>query len=72
MWISTVPGVGVGDDERPVVDGWDRRALFFGHLQTQELLVAVSGEQGPDQTGGLVGDLAQRVTRQVRAGILGR
>ena len=69
--ISTVAGVGVGDDERPVVDRGRGRPLLFGHLQPQEVLVAVGGEQGPHQAGGLVGHLAQRIAGEVGAGVLG-
>ena len=71
MWISAVAGVGVGDDERAVVHRRGRGALFLGHLQPQELLVTVGGEQGPHQAGGLVGHLAERIAREVGAGILG-
>ena len=69
--ISAVAGVGVGDDERPVVHCRGCGALLVGHLQPQELLVAVCGQQRPHQAGSLVGHLAQRIARQIRAGILG-
>ena len=63
-------GVGVGDDERPVVDRGRRGALLVGHLQAQVLLIAVGGEQCAHQPGGLVGHLAQRIAGQVGPGIL--
>ncbi len=50
VWISTVSGVGVGDDERPEVDCRSGCALLVGHPQTQVLLVAVSGQQRAHQT----------------------
>ena len=65
--ISAVAGVGVGDDERPVVVLRGRGALPFAHLQALVLLVAVGGEQGAHQYGGVVGHLAQRVAGQVGA-----
>ncbi len=70
MRIAAVAGVGVGDDERPVVDGRGRGALLVAHPGPQVLLIAVGGEQRPDQPGGLVGNLAQRVAGEVGAGIL--
>ena len=70
VWISTVAGVGVGDDEWPVVDGRRRGALVVGHAQAQVLLVAVSGEQCAHQPRGLVGYLAQGIACEVRTGVL--
>ena len=70
--VAAVAGVGVGDDERPVVVGRGGGALRRGHPRAQEPLVAVGGEQGAHQDRRLVGDLAERVARQVRPGILGR
>ncbi len=63
--IAAVAGVGVGDDERPVVDRRCPFALFVAHPQPQVLLIAVGGQQGADQAGGLVGHLAQRIAGQV-------
>ena len=68
--ITAVTGVGVGDDERPVVVGRRRGALLVGHAQPQVLLIAVGGEQRPHQPGGLVGHLAQRIAREVGSRIL--
>ena len=69
--ISAVAGVSVGDDEGTVVHRGGGGALLIGHLQPQILLVAIRGQQGAHQAGGLIGHLAQRVARQVRAGVLG-
>ena len=63
--IAAVAGVGVGDDERPVVDRRCPFALFLAHPQPQVLLIAVGGQQRADQAGGLVGHLAQRIAGQV-------
>ena len=68
--ISAVAGVGVGDDERPVVVGGRGGSLLFGHPQAQVLLIAVGGQQRAHQSGGLVGHLAQRIAGEVGAGIL--
>ena len=65
--IAAVAGVGVGDDERPVVVRRGRGALLVGHAQAQVLLVAVGGEQGAHQPGGLVGHLAQGIAGQIGA-----
>ncbi len=70
MRITAVAGVGVGDDERPVVHRRSRRALLGGHLEPQVLLIAVGGEQGAHQAGRLVGHLAQRITGQIGSGVL--
>ena len=63
-------GVGVGDDERPVVDRRRPLALLLAHPQAQVLLVAVGGQQRADQAGGLVGHLAERIAGQVGSRIL--
>ena len=71
VWISAVAGVGVGDDERPVVVLRCRCALPFAQVQALVLLVAVGGEQSAHQYRGVVGNLAQRVAGQVGAGVFG-
>ncbi len=71
VWISAVSGVGVGDDERAVVDGRGRGALVVGHPQAQVLLVAIGGEQRAYQTRCLVGYLTQGIAREVRPRVLG-
>ncbi len=58
MSVSTVTGVGVGDDERPIVDGRCRLALFLGHPHAGEVLVLVGGEKCSHQSGGFVWHLA--------------
>ena len=70
VWISAVAGVGVGDDERPEVDGRGCSALRLAHPQAQVLLVAVGGEKGADQAGGLVRYLAQGIAGEIGPGIL--
>ena len=70
MRITTVAGVGVGDDERPVVVCRGRGALLVGHLQPQVLLIAVGGEQSTHQGGGLVGHLAERIAGQIGPRVL--
>ena len=44
MRVSTVTGIGVGDDERAIVDGRCRLALFLGHPHAGEVLVLVGSE----------------------------
>ena len=70
MRITAMAGVGVGDDERPVVNRRRGGPLLVCHLHPQELLVAVGGEQRPHQSGRLVGNLAQRVAGEIGARIL--
>ncbi len=70
MRITAVACVGVGDDERPIVVGRRRLALIFGHPLPQVLLVAVGGQQRAHQARGLLGHLAERVTREVGSRIL--
>ena len=72
MRVSAVTGVGVGDDERAIVDGRCRLALFLGHPHAREVLVLVGSEKRPHQSGGLVGHLAERIAGQVRTRILGQ
>ena len=69
--VTAMPGVGVGDDERPEVDGGGGGALLFGHVQALVMLVAVGGEQRAHKHRGVVGHLAQRVAGEVGAGVLG-
>ena len=69
--VTPVAGVGVGDDEWAKVDGRCRPALALVHLGACEVLVPVGREEGSDQAGRLVGNLAQRIAREVRTGVLG-
>ena len=48
MPVAAMPGVGVGDDERPEVDHRGRGPLVIGHMNAEEMLVAVGREQGAD------------------------
>ena len=68
--ITAVAGVGVGDDERTVVVCRGRGALLVGHAEPQVLLIAVRGQKGAHQPGGLVGHLAQGIAGQVGTRIL--
>jgi len=56
--IAAMACVGVGDGQWPVVNLGNLGALLFCHAQAHKILVAVSGEQRPDQRGCFVGDLA--------------
>ena len=42
--IAAVAGIGVGDDEGPVVKHGSGVALLGGHTRTGEMLVAVGGQ----------------------------
>ena len=65
-------GVGVGDDGRRVVHLGRVGSLGRRHARAGEALVAVSGQQGTHDAGGLVGNHAERVAGEVGAGILVR
>ena len=68
--VTTVARVGVGDDERTEVDFRRRPSLLVGHARPRVVLVPVGGQQGANEHRGLVRHLAQRVARQIGAGIL--
>ena len=75
--VAAVAGVGIGDDERAVVVNLRGGPLLRAHALQPELLVLVGCQQGTHENRGLIGDLAQRVTREVGArvfvdGALGR
>ena len=65
-------GVGVGDDGRRVVHLGHLGPLGRRHARAGEALVAISGQQGTHDAGGLVGNHAERVAGEVGAGILVR
>ena len=69
--VTAVTRVGVRDDERAEVDLRRRSTLLLVHLGAGEVLVLVGGQERPDQAGRLIGDLAERVAREVGTGILG-
>ena len=69
--ITAVAGVGIGDDPGREVDLGSVRALVIGHVQAIETLVAVSGEKGAHDAGGLVGHLGERIAGEVRSGVFG-
>ena len=68
--VTAVAGVCIGDNEGAVVYLGNPRAFLLAHAQTQEILVAVSSEQCPDQWCGFIGNLAQGITGQVGARVL--
>src|SRR5690554_1490999 len=67
--VAAMAGVGVGDDEGAIIDGGRLRALFFRHAATEEVLVLIRRKEGAHKHGRLVGDLAEGIAREVRAGI---
>ena len=69
--VTAVTGVRVGDDERAVVVRGCAGALLLAHVQALVLLVAVRGEERAHQDGGVFGNLAQRVARQVGPRVFG-
>ena len=72
MCVAAVSRVGVGDDERPVVDRIGRGSELLGrHARAQVGLVLVGGQQRTDDRRGLVGNLGERVAREVGARVLG-
>ena len=68
--VATVAGVGVGNDEGPIVDDRGRLALFFAHPHAPKVLVLVGCEKCPHQPGCFVWHLTEGVARQVRTRIL--
>ena len=69
--IATMSGVGVGNDERPVVDLGRGSTLRRAHAGPGEPLVPVRREQGAHYRRGLVGHLGERVAGQVGPRVLG-
>ena len=68
--VAAMAGIGVCDNERPEVDRVRGASLLFAHARPGEILVLVRGEQSANNGRSLVGNLAQRITGQIRAGIL--
>ena len=68
--VAAMPRIGVGDDERTEVDFRGGSSLVVVHLGAGEVLVLVGGEEGANQAGRFVRDLAERVARKVRTGVL--
>ena len=58
--VAAVSSVGVGDDERPVVDLGGGSTLRLADAGSGEALVPVRGEQGAHDRRGLVGYLGER------------
>src|SRR5215469_11440618 len=69
--IATVPGIGIGDDERPVVDLGGRCTLGLAEAGASEALVPVRREQSAHDWRSLVWYLGQRITCQVGPRVLG-
>ncbi len=69
--VAAVAGVGIGDDERPEVDLRRPCALGLGHAAPQVLLVAIGSQQRSHQRRAFRGHLAERITGQIRARVLG-
>ena len=67
--VSAVSGIGVGDDERPIVEFWRGGPLFCRHTRARKVLVAVGCQQRAHDRGSLVGHLAQRIAGEVGARI---
>ena len=69
--IATVTCIGVGDDERAVVELRGRGALFRRHARAREELVAICCQQRAHDRRSLIGDLAERIAGEIGAGIFG-
>ena len=69
--VAAMARVSVSDYERTKVNGRRGCALLCRHARTRVALILVRGEQSADDGGGFVGNLAERVAGEVRAGIFG-
>src|SRR6266567_3952944 len=68
--VTAMARIGVGDDEWAEVDFRRCSTLLLVHPGAGEVLVPVGGEERADQAGCFVGDLAERIARKVRTGVL--
>ena len=68
--VAAMPGVGVGDDERPVVDLGGRGTLRLAHPRAGEPLVPVRREQRAHDRRGLIRHLGKRIAGQVGPRVL--
>ena len=68
--VAAVSGVGVGDDEWPVVDLGRGDTLRLAQARAGEALVPVCREQRAHDRRGLVGHLGQRIAGQVGSRVL--
>ena len=66
--LTAVPGIGISNDEWTVVDDRCGLSLLIGHSRTGVMLIPVGRQQGADQHGPFVWNLAQGITGQIRAG----
>jgi hypothetical protein len=69
--VSSVAGIGIRDNERPIIDFGSGRPLFWLHARTKKELVLVGGEQSAHDRRSLVWHLAERVAGEVSARIFG-
>jgi len=69
--VSSVTGIGIRNNEGPIIDFGSGRQLFRFHAGTKEQLVLVGGQQGANDRRSLVGNLTQRVAGEVSARIFG-
>jgi hypothetical protein len=68
--VATVSGVGVGDDEWPVVDLGGGGTLRLAQARASKALVPVRREQSAHDRRGLVGHLGERIAGQVGSRVL--
>ena len=68
--VAAVSGVGVGDDEWPVVDLGGGSTLRLAQPQAGETLVPVRREQGAHDRRGLIRHLGERIAGQVGSRVL--
>src|SRR6516162_7303402 len=68
--ISAMTGVGIGDDERPIIQFGGGGPLFRLHARARKKLVPVRRYESADDTCSLVGHLAERVAGEIRARVL--
>src|SRR5208283_4912196 len=67
--VSSVAGIGIRNNERPIIELGSGRALFRFHAGPKKLLVLVGGEQSAHDRRSLVRHLTERVAGEVRARI---
>src|SRR5690554_5414953 len=70
MRISAMTGICIRDDEGAIVDRRVLRTLLLRHAAAKEVLVLIGRKEGADEDCSLIGHLAERIAREVRARIL--
>src|SRR5205823_3087320 len=68
--LATMAGVGIGDDERPIVDLGGGGPLRLAHARAGKALVPVRREQSTHDWCRLVGHLGERIAGQIRSRVL--